>query len=782
MKKAILLLFAGLTCLAQPRINPNYLNANIRSGTTVPTWCEYQQLFVKTDAIAGNNLYVCINNAFVLQAAAGGGPPTGGAGAGLSGTYPNPTIAGLSGAGYVPFQSVTAGVLSTIAGFSYNSGTGALSVTSITGNAATATALAATPAPCAQGSFVTSMTADGTPTCAPPPSSEAPGYLGNSRISGGSVLWTGTGYVYTVAAATYSIGGITYSSPETNVTLGVADKTNPRFDVFAVDSAGTVVVIPGTPAVDPVKPDMDPATQLELTFELVGANTTQPANTSLTDIYHENPGTPTEWSCTASGAGFNLASTNNPHLGTKDIEATAVTAGDYVECVAAAAFDPSTRNDFVFHIRSKAAWPNTRSLQFTLYNGVTRRGSIVAFRNGTLGFLSATTGVYQQVAGSMELFGAAGLLIDRVRITVAGSGATIGFYLDDFVLQGGIIQSATNALAGGRAWDATLAYKINDVVVYGGTIWRAIIANSNQVPGAVGSNWSQMVAGVSTNTASTVVARDASGNFTAGTITAALTGNSSTASALAADPADCINQFARGVAASGAAACASVAGTDFAVQNANKVLAGPTTGADALPGYRALVSGDIPNNAADTSGKATTAGAADTAASLTGNLGGDTTSMGMTTVTVALNGTNLAGLATGVLGNTNKTGVPVIVASNAALTIGSVDFTLDGGGSAITTGAKGWVRVPYAGTLTGWELTANVSGSIVIDLWKDTFANFPPDVTDTIWGTKPALAGAQTNSATGLSIAVTAGDYIRLNVDSAVTVTYVVLSLKITKS
>jgi hypothetical protein len=69
-----------------------------------------------------------------------------------------------------------------------------------------------------------------------------------------------------------------------------------------------------------------------------------------------------------------------------------------------------------------------------------------------------------------------------------------------------------------------------------------------------------------------------------------------------------------------------------------------------------------------------------------------------------------------------------------------------------------------------------------LDTWKDTYANFPPTVLGTIWGTKPALSSQQKNSASGLTIAVNAGDYLRLSVDSADTLTYVVLSLQITRN
>lgn len=63
----------------------------------------------------------------------------------------------------------------------------------------------------------------------------------------------------------------------------------------------------------------------------------------------------------------------------------------------------------------------------------------------------------------------------------------------------------------------------------------------------------------SANTASAIVARDGSGNFTAGTVTAALTGNASTATALAANPADCAaNRYATTIAANGDLTCAQV--------------------------------------------------------------------------------------------------------------------------------------------------------------------------------------------------------------------------------
>lgn len=125
-----------------------------------------------------------------------------------------------------------------------------------------------------------------------------------------------------------------------------------------------------------------------------------------------------------------------------------------------------------------------------------------------------------------------------------------------------------------------------------------------------------------------------------------------------------------------------------------------------------------------------------------------------------------------------------IAALNDALTKRELTFVIDGGGSAITTGEKAWMRVPYACTITGWEITADVSGSIVIDVWKDTYANFPPTVADTIAGTeKPTLSSQTKNQDLSLSTwttSVTAGDYIKIKVDSVATVTRVVLNILVT--
>jgi hypothetical protein len=111
-----------------------------------------------------------------------------------------------------------------------------------------------------------------------------------------------------------------------------------------------------------------------------------------------------------------------------------------------------------------------------------------------------------------------------------------------------------------------------------------------------------------------------------------------------------------------------------------------------------------------------------------------------------------------------------------------VNFIIDGGGSVITTGEKGQVELPFAMAITGWTILADQVGSIVVDVWKDTYANYPPTNADSIAGTeKPTLSSAQNNqdlSLTTWTTDVATGDILAFEVESATTVTRVTVALR----
>ena len=130
-------------------------------------------------------------------------------------------------------------------------------------------------------------------------------------------------------------------------------------------------------------------------------------------------------------------------------------------------------------------------------------------------------------------------------------------------------------------------------------------------------------------------------------------------------------------------------------------------------------------------------------------------------------------------------GQPIVQTSEEGGAV-AINFIIDGGGAEITTGVHGFIEMPFGMTIESWRMLGDQSGSIVVDVWKDLFANYPPTVADTIAGTeKPTLAAAESAEDTSLTTwntSVLAGDIIGFNVDSVTTVERVTVSLRGTKT
>jgi len=148
---------------------------------------------------------------------------------------------------------------------------------------------------------------------------------------------------------------------------------------------------------------------------------------------------------------------------------------------------------------------------------------------------------------------------------------------------------------------------------------------------------------------------------------------------------------------------------------------------------------------------------------------------------------NLDG-AVGIAGSSGTSGVNGTsgTSGTSQTAAGSFGITVDGGGSVIPTGLRGFVVIPYSGTITEWTIIADQSGSSVVDIWKSTYAGAPPTIANTITGSAlPTLTTsqkAQSSTLTGWTTSVTTGDVIGFNVNSASTITRLNLSIKITKS
>lgn len=110
------------------------------------------------------------------------------------------------------------------------------------------------------------------------------------------------------------------------------------------------------------------------------------------------------------------------------------------------------------------------------------------------------------------------------------------------------------------------------------------------------------------------------------------------------------------------------------------------------------------------------------------------------------------------------------------------------GVNVISTGWQGCSFVPHTGTITSVTLASTdaaspTSGSIVVDLWKDSYANFPPDNGDSITSaTPPTISSTIKSQDTTLSswgTSLSAGDFVCYNVDSVTTFTKVNLWIRI---
>src|SRR5690606_8671124 len=111
---------------------------------------------------------------------------------------------------------------------------------------------------------------------------------------------------------------------------------------------------------------------------------------------------------------------------------------------------------------------------------------------------------------------------------------------------------------------------------------------------------------------------------------------------------------------------------------------------------------------------------------------------------------------------------------NSAATIGinrNFTLTVTGNGGTISSGLLPNVtEVPWNCKIVGWRIFAPISGSIVFDIWKDTYANYPPTVADTICpSNKPTLSSAnnaQFSTLSGWSVNLSEGDVLAFNVVS----------------
>jgi len=155
---------------------------------------------------------------------------------------------------------------------------------------------------------------------------------------------------------------------------------------------------------------------------------------------------------------------------------------------------------------------------------------------------------------------------------------------------------------------------------------------------------------------------------------------------------------------------------------------------------------------------------------------------------------------TGVTGNTGPNGGPTGPTGNTGATgntgptgpsqVAGIQFTIDGGGTGISSGMKGYILVPFACTIQSATLMADVSTTSVVDIYACSEATYAPPthpaVGDKITASDPpTLTAAQIEQDTTLTawtLGIAANTVLGFNVTSNNNATLLTIALKVVRN
>ena len=110
---------------------------------------------------------------------------------------------------------------------------------------------------------------------------------------------------------------------------------------------------------------------------------------------------------------------------------------------------------------------------------------------------------------------------------------------------------------------------------------------------------------------------------------------------------------------------------------------------------------------------------------------------------------------------------------------------IDGGGQVIPANAEYFFHIDYAGEFQAWTGLTDVQGSIQVDIYKETYAEYPKSVPVSICAAAlPTITNAkkgQDNTLTGWTKKCVAGEVFRIKVISCETIKRFTLGFKVKK-
>lgn len=113
----------------------------------------------------------------------------------------------------------------------------------------------------------------------------------------------------------------------------------------------------------------------------------------------------------------------------------------------------------------------------------------------------------------------------------------------------------------------------------------------------------------------------------------------------------------------------------------------------------------------------------------------------------------------------------------------NVPLLIDGGGSLIGLGIRGRLPISFLCDIQSVSLMGDQTGSIVVDIWKNTPVNYPPTVDNTITASaKPTIDDdiySEDSTLEGWDKEINADDILFFNVNSVVNIISCTVNLKL---
>jgi hypothetical protein len=253
-----------------------------------------------------------------------------------------------------------------------------------------------------------------------------------SLVWGGIVTWVEE-MNFSVSRAIYYIIGDAYSAPDSILTISAADELLNRIDLVVANNDNTFSIVTGEPGTNPVKPGINPLTQIEITQINVPAGTTNFGGiVEQVIIYNEN----IEWVGTGNGVTVNFNSATNPYHGLKCADVGSIGANDTITFVGASVLEVADYEVFSMFLKLKATLAKNESIsiQFML-------GSTAVSAEKLLDFNKSVIDTWQNVTFKFADIFFSSFTFDGIKfIYRRPSGDHAGFYLDYIKIEAGVTQ------------------------------------------------------------------------------------------------------------------------------------------------------------------------------------------------------------------------------------------------------------------------------------------------------------------------------------------------------